>query len=250
VTCPNTHFLLLSLSLSLCSLFTPRSSLSFALCAVSLPILTKVSRSLLAFHLALRHSHSGTSSSSSRFLAVAVRPCNATSTAVEPYLPLPRRHYRAPVPRCCCTVAAATATEAATAAVAATADAHYRVRQQGSCSAGSPRSTRTRHWPTTLDLASSLLFPRFSYALYTAIRLGPVSLSLPCPCSSSLPRCVSASLVVFSPPLPHPFSTCLGTSLSICLPFRLFSLIHLVPASLPVSLSFSSVFSLYFSAKM
>lgn len=59
---------------------------------------------------------------------------------------------------------------------------------RGSCSgAGSPRSTRTRHWPTTLDLASSLLFPRFSYALYTAIRLGPVSLSLSCPCSSSLP---------------------------------------------------------------
>lgn len=30
----------------------------------------------------------------------------------------------------------------------------------GSCSsAGSPRTTRTRHWPTTLDLASSLLFP-------------------------------------------------------------------------------------------
>lgn len=55
----------------------------------SLPIPTRVSRSLLAFHLALRHSHSGISSSSGRFLAVAVRPCNAAGTTVEPCPPSP-----------------------------------------------------------------------------------------------------------------------------------------------------------------
>lgn len=52
---------------------------------------------------------------------------------------------------------------------------------------------------------------------------------------------VSASLVVPPPPLPHPFSTCLSTSLSICLPFHLFSLVHLVPAGLPVARCFSLV---------
>lgn len=81
MTCPNTHFLL-PLSLH-------RAPLRLSRSVRSLPILTKVSRSLLAFHLALRHSHSGISSSSGRFLAVAVRPCNAAGTTVEPCPPLP-----------------------------------------------------------------------------------------------------------------------------------------------------------------
>lgn len=63
------------------------------------------------------------------------------------------------------------------------------------------------------------------------------------------PRCTS------SPSLPHPFPTCLGTSLSICLPFRLFSVVHLVPAGLPVARCFSLVLSstflsVYFPARM
>lgn len=71
------------------------------------------------------------------------------------------------------------------------------------------------------------------------------------PFSPSLPRRFyrgSASLVVPSPPtLPHPFPMCLGTSLSICLPFRLFSVVHLVPAGLPVARCFSLVLLVYLS---
>lgn len=53
------------------------------------------------------------------------------------------------------------------------------------------------------------------------------------------PRC--SSFPPPRPPLPYPFSACLSTSLSICLPFRLFSLVHLVPAGLPDAPCFSFI---------
>lgn len=86
-------------SLSLRPLLAPRTSPPFALCAVpSHPDEGYLARSSL-FHLALRHSHSGISSSSGRFLAVAVRPCNAAGTTVEPCPPPPPLAPSSTLPR-------------------------------------------------------------------------------------------------------------------------------------------------------
>ena len=212
--------------LCLFHLFTSRSSLPFALCAV-LPILTKVSHSLLAFHLALRHSHSSTSSSSGRFLAVAVRPCNAAGTVASPLVP--------PTPpllhRCSCNSNGGGRNGRRTLlqrqrgnyeVVAALV--HLVVRGRD---IGLPRSTL----PVRYSFPASLMH----YTRLSASRPCVVVLPVPALRLSLSISIVSVSLVVFSPssPLPYPFSACLSTS--ICLPFCLFSLVHLVPADLPVA---------------
>jgi len=121
VTCPGTRVssLLLAVPHSYVSLVpsVPRA-LFRALCGRAyLPSRLSLSPSLslstavalprspapLPFHLALRRSHKpdgegSTSSSSDRFLAVALRPCNAAGSAVEPRLPPPHLPLPLPLP--------------------------------------------------------------------------------------------------------------------------------------------------------
>lgn len=84
------YILPLSTSLSVFRALCGRASLpALAIYPVSLsPVSSLLPHPLPGFHLALRHSYfcPATSSSSGRFLAAAMRPCNAAGTAVgTPY---------------------------------------------------------------------------------------------------------------------------------------------------------------------
>lgn len=105
----------------------------------------------------------------------------------------------------------------------------------GCCSsAGSPRTTRTRHWPTTLDLASSLLFPA-SLMHYT--RLSGLR-----PCTSPLLSCLLFLLphrTDSPPPLFRSYSPLLATSTPIRLSFYIYIYMYKskVKVHLPPSIS-------------
>lgn len=171
-----------------------------------------------------------------------MRPCNAAGTAVEPLAPptLPllhrcscsgdgdgngrRAHHRSDRQRGNYKVVAATLV-------------HLVVRGRD---IGLPRSTL----PVRYSFPASLMhYTRLSASACVVVSLlvlfPPPSLSLGVS-AASFP---SSPL---SPPFFSPlFYVSLSTSLSICLPFRLFSLVHLIPAGLSIARWFSLSLSIF-----
>lgn len=122
-----------------------------------------------------------------------LRPCNAAGRPPLPPSSSPRRTLGSVLDRCSCNHRDVQWQQPAAAAGESLA---VRGGGGGGCcsSAGSPRTTRTRHWPTTLDLASSLLFPA-SLMHYT--RLSGLR-----PCTSPPPRAFSSFFPIASSTLP------------------------------------------------
>lgn len=254
MTCPNTHFLLLlSPPSSLCA---PRTSPPFALCAVpSHPDVEGISLAprvpSRAPSLPLRHFLFFWPVS--RGCGAALQCCRHDRRTVSPPLPpplatsstLPRAGATLPLlHRCSCNSngrgrggsngrRTPSQRQRGNYEVVAAALVHLVVRGRD---IGLPRSTL----PVRYSFPASLMHYTRLSASALCRRPSPVR-ALRFSLGVSI---VSASLVVPPPPpppLPHPFSTCLSTSLSICLPFHLFSLVHLVPAGLPVARCFSLV---------